>query len=151
MGILLLFQPRVRDLRSHVSVTLHSAQLILWLLELLMVQGTWKEKKNNLRRLRIVQCCCLHCQLRAAFLFNFMKNIYSLLPSLLLCLPDYFCSVLLVSRISPFSQCQLWARNSLEHWLYSSKQDRHILPLRRLNSCLLHMSLKPFFPHDSPV
>lgn len=150
MGILFLFLPRVRDLRSHVSVTLHSAQLILWLVELLMVRGTWKEKTWGGSELCSAAVSTASSQL-PFFLtswrtFTLSCPLYcfvSLTTSALYCLFQ-------VSLLS-LSQCQLWARNSLEHWLYSSKQDRHILPLPRLNSCLLHMSLKPFFPHDSPV
>lgn len=99
--------PSSRDQRLEVPCQCKLAQCTTLLLKLLLVQRKWKENKNNLMILRVVQCCCLRCQLRAASLFYHVQNIYSLLPSsCFVFLTVYFCSVLLSFKYPSFSFTQ---------------------------------------------
>lgn len=90
-----------------------SVQSILWLLKLLMVRRTWKEIKDNLRMLRVVQCCCHHWSSKLPFFFYHMQNIYSLLTShcFIFLTTSLYC---FPSIISPFSHSPLSANCGLE-------------------------------------
>lgn len=131
--------------------------LILWQLKLLTEQETGKGNINNLRMLRIVHCCHLHCRLRDTFLFNWVKNIHSLLPSLLLCLITYalYC---FRSHISPFSHSIFSANCELEllpGTSYTAVNKTERLALSKIKFLSLAHVLKafffPFFFHDSLV
>lgn len=150
MGILFFSQAMISDLRSYISANSHSVQPILQLPKFFMIQRTRIENKDNLRMLRIVQCCYLHCQLRTASFFT-MCRIFTL-PCLPYCFVVFTVSSALYCfppHISSFSHstfsANLRARIFAGHWLYNSKQDRHVLSLQRLNSCLFCMFLKIVF------